>query len=197
MIPDGYLKNTRNSISRSKYQYSRAGVMVRGSSVTHLFYSDDPPLQYHKRVKKNIGHLKGYLAFDAESGMWLTHTIPKYTRTDKHKFPSNAIPSGHMAICITLPTEYLNSICHYLLYCHPNIYKKELTKGVKKILDKTAQSLFSEKPHFIGKPPFVEEFRFHSKAGVEFFGYAKDEMEESGKTISKFLLNYNIVSIKV
>ncbi|GFR19519.1 hypothetical protein TNCT_153721, partial [Trichonephila clavata] len=79
---------------------------------------------------------------------------------------------------------------HYLLYCHPNIYKKELTKGVKKILDKTAQSLFSEKPHFIGKPPFVEEFRFHSKAGVEFFGYAKDEMEESdlySNILSKYL----------
>ncbi|GFV58279.1 hypothetical protein TNCV_1272411 [Trichonephila clavipes] len=67
----------------------------------------------------------------------------------------------------------------YLLYCHPNIYKYELTKGVKELLDKTAQSLFTAKPLFIKKPPYVEEFKFHSLAGEEFVGYAKDELEES------------------
>ncbi|GFY48399.1 deoxyribonuclease-2, partial [Trichonephila inaurata madagascariensis] len=110
----------------------------KDSSLSRLFYSDDPPLQYHKRLKKNIGHLKG----------------------------------------------------RYLLYCHPNIYQYELTNGVKELLDKTAQSLFTDKPHFIKKPPYVEEFKFHSLAGEEFVGYAKDEMEESdlySNILSKYL----------
>ncbi|GFV58281.1 cell death-related nuclease 6 [Trichonephila clavipes] len=83
----------------------------KNSTLSHLFYSDDPPLQYHKRLKKHIGHLKGYLAFDSETGIWLTHSIPKYTKIDKYEFPPNAIASGHMAMCITLSTENLSSIC--------------------------------------------------------------------------------------
>ncbi|GFY40728.1 plancitoxin-1 [Trichonephila inaurata madagascariensis] len=109
--PDGWKLSSINIQS----QNSMLGRTLTGfrekvdedEDVAYLFYNDQAP----DTDKTAVGHLKGYLAFDVKSGVWMIHSIPKYTKPDKHEFPSNARTNGQMALCITLSTESLNDIC--------------------------------------------------------------------------------------
>ncbi|GFR12686.1 hypothetical protein TNCT_442851, partial [Trichonephila clavata] len=65
----------------------------------------------------------------------------------------------------------------HLLFCNPNIYDYDISKSIKETLDETSQSLFSKKPKFIRKPPFVKETSLKSLSDVEFTGFAKDNQD--------------------
>ncbi|GFU24909.1 plancitoxin-1 [Nephila pilipes] len=146
----------------------------KGTDVAYLFYNDKAP----ETEKSTVGHLKGYLAFDEESGVWMIHSIPKFTKSDEHEFPSNARPNGQIAMCITFATESLNDICQHLLFCNPNIYDYDISKSIKQNLDINSQSLFSERPNFIRKAPFEKQTSLVSLDNQEFIGFAKDNQEE-------------------
>ncbi|XP_035224221.1 deoxyribonuclease-2-like [Stegodyphus dumicola] len=144
---------------------------AKKKEASYLFYNDDPPEGYFGTA---VGHLKGVLAFDAFSGFWLIHSIPRFGDENKFEFPENAMVNGQSILCVTFHTKTLNEICNQLLYCHPNIYSSELTDEVAQFLDDSAKSIFTDNPAFIRKDPLTRAVKLKSLKNKSFVSFAKD-----------------------
>ncbi|GIX83774.1 plancitoxin-1 [Caerostris darwini] len=139
--------------------------------MAYLFYNDQSP---DEDAGTTVGHLKGYLAFGENSGFWLVHSIPKFGRPDKYKYPANALLNGQIAFCMTFDTAFLSDICNHLLFCNPNIYSSRLDPKLDEFLDESAKTIFTEKPSFVRKAPFTRKSAIKTLNGRHLRLFAKD-----------------------
>lgn len=140
-------------------------------NTTYLFYNDEPPPAYNGTAN---GHLKGVVVFNGETGFWIVHSIPKFSRIDLYEYPKNALNYGQSILCVTFKTAAINDICKQLLYCNPKIYEKQLTDEVKSFLDANTKSIFTKRPKFVRKPPFTRQIVLKSLDNEIFVSFAKD-----------------------
>ncbi|GBO13648.1 Deoxyribonuclease-2-beta [Araneus ventricosus] len=150
----------------------------KGSDVAYLFYNDQPPKRHSGRA---VGHLKGYFAFDSESGIWLIHSVPRFGDPEEYKYPASARKNGQTALCVTFGAAALNEICHHLLYCHPNIHDSKISNELRERLDKIARSIFTSKPAFRTRGFLARETPLRSKKNRHFVAFAKDNQLKIGK----------------
>jgi deoxyribonuclease-2 len=58
-------------------------------------------------------HSKGVQLFDATSGYWIIHSIPKYPPIDApYNYPNSATRNGQSIMCISMQTSQLKDICN-------------------------------------------------------------------------------------
>lgn len=71
------------------------------------------------------GHTKGIIMFDKKTGVWLTHSVPKFPQ-NLHKsvyvYPTSGQRYGQIALCVTFPSDHVETIAKHLRFQHPNIY---------------------------------------------------------------------------
>lgn len=74
------------------------------------------------------GHTKGVLGFDAMSGFWLVHSVPKFPpfAKDSYGYPESGERYGQSFLCVTFKMSAFNDIGLQLLYNDPNIYDNYL-----------------------------------------------------------------------
>ncbi|KAG8179969.1 hypothetical protein JTE90_016302 [Oedothorax gibbosus] len=162
------VESPKSMFGRTWSEYEKK---TKSGDSAYLFYNDDPP----ETVKGTaVGHLKGSLAFDVTSGFWLIHSVPRFGDKDKYEYPRTALINGQSALCVTFGTSYLDDICNHLIFCNPFIYYKNISSSILALLGSSAKSLFSEKPAFIRKPPFLYKSVLESCGGETFYSYAKD-----------------------
>ncbi|GIY08234.1 cell-death-related nuclease 7 [Caerostris extrusa] len=162
--------NSRDKWKKSKFSVRSSRSMLgrtwtgfedklEDSDMAYLFYNDQSP-------DEDAG--------TTTSGFWLVHSIPKFGRPDKYKYPKNALLNGQIAFCMTFDTAFLSDICNHLLLCHPNIYSSRLDPKLEEILDESAKTIFTEKPWFVRKAPFTRKSAIKTLNGRHLRLFAKD-----------------------
>lgn len=76
-----------------------------------MLYNDEPP-EYLTSFE--LGHTKGAILADSDTGFWLIHSVPKFpTSPGKHQqysYPETGLIYGQSFLCITLKTQNLNIV---------------------------------------------------------------------------------------
>uniref|UniRef100_G3MR76 Uncharacterized protein n=1 Tax=Amblyomma maculatum TaxID=34609 RepID=G3MR76_AMBMU len=108
--------------------------MKKSSNITYAVYNDDPPY-HHKDQKTSNGHTKGLFIFDQESGVWIIHSVPKFTfmlHKGIYVYPSNGRDNGQNVLCVTFPTSQLETIATHLRLQYPNVYDSYAPASLRK-----------------------------------------------------------------
>ena len=66
-----------------------------------LMYNDETP---NGTSSESLAHAKGVVAFDGESGFWMTHSIPRFPPLPKdgYSYPSTGTRYGQTMLCVSL-----------------------------------------------------------------------------------------------
>lgn len=66
-----------------------------------LMYNDEMP---NGTSSEAAAHAKGVVAFDAESGFWMTHSVPRYPPApdDGYSYPTTGTRYGQTVLCVSL-----------------------------------------------------------------------------------------------
>ncbi|KAK0417037.1 hypothetical protein QR680_012798 [Steinernema hermaphroditum] len=97
---------------------------VSASNLFHVLYNDELP---DSTVwSGNLGHTKGAAVFDAETGFWLIHSLPRFLNNASYAFPSNAHTYGQMGICVSFTYSALPTLAEQLYHTTPFIYSSHL-----------------------------------------------------------------------
>lgn len=94
---------------------------VKSSSVAYLMYNDETPAE---KENGSRGHSKGDLAFDADTGFWLIHSVPRWPNAaaDGYDFPERETRYGQSFLCLSLETSAFEDVAHQLSFIYPQVY---------------------------------------------------------------------------
>ncbi|XP_072245536.1 deoxyribonuclease-2-alpha-like [Leuresthes tenuis] len=90
-----------------------------------LLYNDQPPNQ--KTVSASFGHSKGVVMLDKKTGVWLSHSTPKFpTFQSKDFWPDSGNANAQTFLCVTFAYEKFKHIGLQLKYIHAYSYDSDL-----------------------------------------------------------------------
>lgn len=76
-----------------------------------LVYNDEPT---NYKTVSTLGHSKGVVVGDSESGFWLVHSIPKFPylpyQKNSYTYPKTAVKFGQSFLCISMVAKELDNI---------------------------------------------------------------------------------------
>lgn len=77
-----------------------------------LMYNDETP---NGTSSESLAHAKGVVAFDGESGFWLTHSVPRFPPPpeDGYSYPPTGTRYGQTMLCVTLDSEQAHVVGKY------------------------------------------------------------------------------------
>jgi deoxyribonuclease-2 len=73
------------------------------SDLYYALYNDEHP--YKTDSDTVHGHTKGVQLFDATSGLWLIHSVPKFPPADVYAYPITGTKYGQSMLCVTFDTK--------------------------------------------------------------------------------------------
>ncbi|XP_077526666.1 plancitoxin-1-like isoform X1 [Haemaphysalis longicornis] len=118
------------------------------------------------------GHTKGVFMFDAQTAVWLIHSVPNFPGNlddERYEYPTSGERNGQVALCVTFKSGQEKTIAEHLLLQHPNIYAKPRT--FKKEEYPHLDRLFNGK--FTTARPWVLHDKLYDIEGTEFRSFAK------------------------
>jgi len=93
-------------------------------STAHAFWNDEHPGA--NTVDSPWAHAKGAVAFDAQGGFWLTHSVPKFPNTVTHglahAWDDASAKYGQVFLCITVGVAALQQIGEAMLVNRVSVY---------------------------------------------------------------------------
>ncbi|VDP82726.1 unnamed protein product [Echinostoma caproni] len=94
---------------------------LKGSqSSFYAVYNDEKPGVLTAVEKTLVGHLKGAVAFDNSSGLWIIHSIPKLSESpDQYQYPDTGRIYGQHMLCVTLSSAYMLPLIEQLVLSKP------------------------------------------------------------------------------
>lgn len=93
------------------------------TDLLYVVYNDQTPGVYNGT---RSGHAKGVVMFDATTGIWLQHSVPKFVENlfgGRYTFPDNARENAQALMCVTFPASELNTIAKHLRMQFANVYE--------------------------------------------------------------------------
>ncbi|CAD6191173.1 unnamed protein product [Caenorhabditis auriculariae] len=85
---------------------------------------------YNLASASDYGHTKGTIFFDATSGVWLVHSVPKFPNPTTYEYPVSGHDYGQTMLCMTFKYAQLKSIGTQLFFNRPNIYSSKLPSSM-------------------------------------------------------------------
>lgn len=145
------------------------------SDYAYAVYNDDDD---EGKTSTTRAHAKGVVMFDASSGFWLIHSLPRYpSRRDvgPEDLPSETYAQSF--ICLTLDTKVgLEAIGKQLQLMWPNIYDGEMSASLAELYPAFDMALNGS--HTRGTEP--QTATFTTTGGEAFTHYAKAKECECG-----------------
>ncbi|XP_041862342.1 deoxyribonuclease-2-beta-like [Melanotaenia boesemani] len=93
----------------------------------YLLYNDQPPNQ--KTVSSSYGHSKGVVMLNRQTGVWLSHSTPKFpTYRRKDFWPDSGKTNAQTFICVHFGYDQFKIIGLQLQYIHAYSYDFDLPK---------------------------------------------------------------------
>jgi len=79
------------------------------------------------------GHLKGDMAFDANGGFWLLHSVPSFpvSRGNTYYYPYHGAKYGQSFICLSLGARAIETVAQAFLLDKPYIYDSNLPASLQ------------------------------------------------------------------
>ncbi|XP_034002722.1 deoxyribonuclease-2-alpha-like isoform X1 [Trematomus bernacchii] len=122
-----------------------------------------------KTVSSSYGHSKGVVMLDRATGVWLSHSTPKFpTDQSKSFWPESGNVNGQTFLCVTYSYGTFKEIGLQLMYIHPYAYDYVIPKTFHMELQKVAL-----KTGYPGKEPFSSVTFLRSEGGEFFHSFAK------------------------
>ncbi|XP_060934609.1 deoxyribonuclease-2-alpha-like [Limanda limanda] len=91
----------------------------------YLLHNDQPPRQV--RAGPSYGHSKGVVMLDRRTGVWLSHSTPKFpTYRSKDFWPKSGNANAQTFICVTYPYATFKQIGLQLKYIHPYSFDSDI-----------------------------------------------------------------------
>ncbi|KAM4575295.1 plancitoxin-1-like [Fundulus diaphanus] len=134
----------------------------------YILYNDQPPPPY-STVSSSFGHSKGVVMLDRNSGLWLSHSTPKFpTYRSRAIWPSSGNENAQTFLCVTFPYQQFKEIGLQLQYIHAYSFDSDIPTTFHKELQCVAQRSCYPKVE-----PWFRIKRLNSAAGRSFTSFAK------------------------
>jgi deoxyribonuclease-2 len=149
----------------------------------YFFWNDDTTADgQNKTSSSSKAHSKGGLIFDNSSGVFLSHSLPRFPRRNiKNKIveslPSNAGIYGQTFICISVDKENALKVVETLNIIDPPLVLNVDIDKTQKTPNEQVQKLIKNK--FDPKLPQSKVSEVVSRAGTEFQIFSKGRNEEN------------------
>lgn len=144
-----------------------------GLNLAYAAYNDQPPSGPDSATVDSHGHTKGVILFDEQQGVWLVHSVPDfpgYLHSGHYVFPDTGREYGQTALCITIPTNQLDTIATHLRLQHPDIYDSYSPQSL--LTAHPPLALLLEK-RFIQTEPWLLTAKLTTLGNATFVSFAK------------------------
>lgn len=141
--------------------------VLRTEHFGYLLYNDEPPDQ--GAASSSYGHSKGVVMLDKQTGVWLSHSTPKFpTYRNRNFWPNNGNTNAQTFLCVTYPYNSFTDIGVQLKYIHIYSFDSDLPNTFPEELRCVAQ-----RRCFPTTQPWFRRVALTSNAGREFYSFAK------------------------
>uniref|UniRef100_A0A8C4I7E0 Deoxyribonuclease-2-alpha n=1 Tax=Dicentrarchus labrax TaxID=13489 RepID=A0A8C4I7E0_DICLA len=132
----------------------------------YMLYNDQPPIG---TASASYGHSKGVVMLDKKSGVWLSHSTPKFPQYRTQDFwPSSGSVNAQTFMCVTYSFDKFNEIGLQLEYIHAYPYDSAIPTTFPNELRCVAQRSCYPK-----KEPWTRVKNLTSMNGRDFSSFAK------------------------
>lgn len=133
----------------------------------YMLYSDQPPDPYV--APSSFGHSKGVVMLDKKTGVWLSHSTPKFPAYRKKAFwPSSGNANAQTFMCVTYSYDKFKEIGLQLKYIHAYSYDSAIPQTFHNELRCVAQ-----RDCYPKKEPWSRVATMTSLSGRNFLSFAK------------------------
>ncbi|GLD50042.1 deoxyribonuclease-2-alpha-like isoform X2 [Lates japonicus] len=140
----------------------------------YMLYNDQPPKQSrnqrrHRNAPSSFGHSKGVVMLDRQTGVWLSHSTPRFpTYRSKVFWPESGNSNAQIFMCVTYSYNEFREIGLQLKYIHAYSYDSDIPTTFHDELRCVAQRSCYPK-----KKPWFREKTLTSLNGRQFHSFAK------------------------
>ncbi|XP_039983665.1 deoxyribonuclease-2-alpha-like isoform X2 [Xiphias gladius] len=136
-------------------------------SFGYMLFSDQPPDPYV--APPSFGHSKGVVMLDRKTGVWLSHSTPRFPTYRRRDFwPKSGNANAQTFMCVTYSYNDFKEIGLQLMYIHAYSYDYEIPGTFQNELRCVAQ-----RSCFPKEAPWFREKTLISTTGHYFHSYAK------------------------
>ncbi|XP_040896016.1 deoxyribonuclease-2-alpha-like [Toxotes jaculatrix] len=133
----------------------------------YMLYSDQPPDPY--KAPASFGHSKGVVMLDRRTGVWLSHSTPRFPAYHSKDFwPTNGNANAQTFMCVTYSYNEFREIGLQLKFIHAYSYDSDIPTTFQNELRCVAQRTCLPK-----KEPWFRETTLTSVKGHNFHSFAK------------------------
>ncbi|KAM9384322.1 deoxyribonuclease-2-alpha-like [Pholidichthys leucotaenia] len=134
----------------------------------YMLYNDQPPPPY-KTASSSYGHSKGVVMLDRQTGVWLSHSTPKFPSYRRRDFwPTSGSDNAQTFMCVTYSYDQFKEIGLQLKYIHPYSFDFDIPQTFHNELRCVAQRVCYPK-----SGEWVRLANLTSMAHREFLSFAK------------------------
>ncbi|XP_050428234.1 cell-death-related nuclease 7 [Adelges cooleyi] len=103
-----------------------------------LVYNDEPT---NGPVQMTLGHTKGMVAADKDSGYWLVHSVPKYPQlpyqnNNSYTYPPTGVKFGQSFLCLSMLSQELDKVGDQIINNEAKVYGSHFGKNLQDIYPK-------------------------------------------------------------
>ncbi|XP_069006088.1 deoxyribonuclease-2-alpha-like [Embiotoca jacksoni] len=132
----------------------------------YILYSDQPPDQ---TASPSFGHSKGLVILDRQTGVWLSHSTPRFPQYRRKDFwPNSGNNNAQTFMCVTYPYDQFKEIGLQLKYIHAYSYDSDIPTTFHNELQCVAQRSCYPK-----QTPWFKVQWLNSNGGHNFLSFAK------------------------
>jgi len=140
-------------------------------SYGYLMYNDETP---GGTTSMTYGHTKGHIAWSADSGFWLIHSVPKFAdspdNTGTYAYPSSGEEYGQSMLCLSLDVANIDQAFLQFQYTNPQVYGSNFVTGLKSKMPNADAFMNSGT---VIKDPVSNVVNITTMGGMEFTHFAK------------------------
>uniref|UniRef100_A0A3Q1GFM6 Deoxyribonuclease-2-alpha n=1 Tax=Acanthochromis polyacanthus TaxID=80966 RepID=A0A3Q1GFM6_9TELE len=133
----------------------------------YILYNDQPPKPCP--ASSSHGHSKGVVMLDTQTGVWLSHSTPKFPAYRNRNFwPNNGNRNAQTFLCVTFPHATFRDIGKQLKYIHVYPFDYYIPTDFPKEL-----GCLTKQGCYPTTSPWFRIATLTSNAGRKFYSFAK------------------------
>lgn len=134
----------------------------------YILYNDQPP-GLDDDDSSSFGHSKGVVMLEEQTGVWLSHSTPRFpTYRNKNFWPNNGNTNAQTFLCVTFPYAAFRVIGEQLKYIHVYPFDFHISTDFPEELECLTKSRC-----YPTTPPWSRTVQLTSDKGRTFISFAK------------------------
>uniref|UniRef100_A0A0K0DJP1 Deoxyribonuclease II n=1 Tax=Angiostrongylus cantonensis TaxID=6313 RepID=A0A0K0DJP1_ANGCA len=122
-----YVDSAHSTWTLAPRTISDEGVVV--GATLQEYYRRGQGFVFPLEFTVSVGHSKGVVVFDEDTGFWLIHSVPNFPRSGSYSYPPTGLKFGQMFLCLTLPIRVLGDVGEQLRYVQATPFFSQLPIG--------------------------------------------------------------------